>query len=112
MPSKLEIEKHFRKYDKRTTQAMTDLIQSGRSINRPVRTIKNASTKELRRRATFGQRKAIQILNQKQPLKDAKGLPTPAAMQFRRWAYKMPTTYADVRKILTDSRKVLRNTGV
>ena len=111
MPTRKEIETHYRKYDRRATEAMRELRREGRDIATPVRNPSEASTDRLRVRARFGQRKALEVINRKQPLKDNRGFPTPAAMQFRRWGYRLPTTVADVRQILKQSRNFLRKTS-
>ena len=108
MPTRNEIEQHFRKYDRRATENMRKLRREGRDIAVPVREPSKASREQLRIRARFGQRKALEVINRNQPLKDPKGFPTPAAMQFRRWGYKLPKTKMEVRQILKQSRNFLR----
>ena len=108
MPTRNEIEQHFRRYDRRATENMRQLRREGRNIAVPVREPSKASREQLRTRAKFGQRKAIEVINRKQPLKDPRGFPTPAAMQFRRWGYKLPTGVMEVRQILKQSRNYLR----
>ena len=108
MPTRNEIEQHFRKYDRRTTENMRQLRREGRNIAVPVREPSKASREQLIPRARFGQRKALEVINRSQPLIDPKGFPTPAAMQFRRWGYKLPKTKMEVRQILKQSRSYLR----
>tara|TARA_A100001015_G_scaffold315060_1_gene425972 strand:+ start:3926 stop:4273 length:348 start_codon:yes stop_codon:yes gene_type:complete len=108
MPSRKEIEQHYQRYMRRVTENMRDLRRQGRDISTPVTRLQDASPERLRTRARFGQRKAVEVLNRNQPLKDARGYPTPAAMQFRRWSYPLPKTKMDVRKILSGARKYLQ----
>jgi hypothetical protein len=107
MPSRAELDKHFRKYDRRATLRMRELRREGRNIATPTRTVMGATKDALRRRAVFAQRKSLEVLNRNQPLKDARGFPTPAAMQFKRWAFAIPKTRTDVRKILRIARNYL-----
>jgi len=108
MPTRNELDKHFRRYDRRATENMRELRRDGRNIALPVREPSKASRQQLITRARFGQRKALEVINRDQPLKDPKGFPTPAAMQFRRWGYRLPTTKMEVRQILKQSRNYLR----
>ena len=107
MPSRAELDRHYNRYDRRTTQRMRELRSEGRDIATPTRTVQGASKSALRRRAVFAQRKALEVLNRNQPLKDSRGFPTPAAMQFKRWAFAIPSTRTEVRKILQTARNYL-----
>ena len=89
---------HYKKYDKRTNKKMNKLRKKGRKIRQPVRKVANASLKSLYDRARFIVRAAGAIIKNKYPLKDKKGKPTPAAMQFRRWALPTPSTYREIKK--------------
>ena len=86
---------------------MRELRSEGRDIATPTRSVQGATKQALRRRAVFAQRKSLEVLNRNQPLKDSRGFPTPAAMQFKRWAFAIPKTRADVRKILKTARNYL-----
>lgn len=96
----------FRAYDKRTNQKMSELRSQGSGVRQPVRTTKGASKGDLWDRAKFLYRKSSQIISRGDPLKDAKGTPTPAAMQFKRWATPIPKTLDDVRKIKAQATRL------
>ena len=64
-----------------------------------VRSTKNASTADLYDRAKFIYRKAAQAITAGHPLKNDKGEPTPAALQFKRWAAKVPQNQDDLREL-------------
>lgn len=89
----------YAKYDKATTKKMAEHNAAGGSVRKPVKDVSKAGTKDKYDRAKFGARKAQQALTLNQPLKDKNGMPTPAAMQFKRWDYPMPNNEADLRKI-------------
>jgi len=55
MPTRNEIEQHFRRYDRRATENMRQLRREGRNIAVPVREPSKASREQLRTRAKFGQ---------------------------------------------------------
>lgn len=105
MPSKLTAKEKWERYNKRTNKNMAAHNAAGGSVRKPVRSTTGASDKDKYDRAKFISRKATQVLARKQPLKDKDGDPTPAAMQFRRWAAPTPTTYADVRKLKSTAEK-------
>ena len=101
-----EAAKRFEAYDRRTTQKMAEHNRAGGSVRKPVRTTKGASREDLKDRANFLYRKSSQILTRGDPLKDASGAPTPAAMQFRRWAEKTPQNLQDVREIKAKAKRL------
>ena len=106
-----EAAKRFLAYDKRTTQKMAEARRSGSNVRTPVRTTKGASREDLKDRANFLYRKSSQILTRGDPLKDASGAPTPAAMQFRRWAEKTPQNLQDVREIKAKAKRLKERYG-
>ena len=91
--------KLFEKYDRKTTSAMAEHNRKGGSVRKPVRSTKNASTADKYDRAKFIYRKAAQAITAGHPLKDDKGQPTPAALQFKRWAAKVPQNQDDLREL-------------
>ena len=91
--------KLFEAYDKRTTRKMAEHNREGGSVRKPVRSTKNASTADQYDRAKFIYRKAAQAITAGHPLKDDKGQPTPAALQFKRWAAKVPKNQDDLREL-------------
>jgi len=98
--SKLDKAKdYFAKYDSRTTKKMAEHNRAGGEVRKPVRSLKGASEEDKKDRANFLYRKASQALTADHPLKDEKGRPTPAAMQFKRWAEKVPQNKADLQQI-------------
>tara|TARA_R110002051_G_scaffold318669_2_gene401327 strand:- start:74 stop:394 length:321 start_codon:yes stop_codon:yes gene_type:complete len=99
MPTRKEIEQHYQTFDRKET--------ANNRTMRPVRNPSRASREELIQRAIMGQRLAINVINNKLQLLDPKGFPSPIAMRFRRWGYKIPTTIIAVRQILKQSRKYL-----
>lgn len=94
-----EAAKRFEAYDKRTTQKMALHNRSGGSVRQPVRSTKGASREDQYDRAKFIYRKAAQSLSAGHPLQDKNGAPTPAAMQFKRWAAKVPKNQEDLREL-------------
>jgi len=94
-----EAAKRFEEYDRRTTKKMSEHNKAGGEVRKPVRSLKGASAEDKKDRANFLYRKASQALTANHPLKDEKGRPTPAAMQFKRWAEKVPQNEADLQKI-------------
>ena len=94
-----EAAKRFLEYDKRTTKAMADARRSGSNVRTPVRSTKGASQGDQYDRAKFIYRKAAQALTAGHPLQDKSGAPTPAAMQFKRWAAKVPKNQEDLRDL-------------
>lgn len=91
----------FKQYDRRTNAKMRQHNAEGGHVRKPVRKVKGASDRDLYDRAKFNSRKAAQILKRGDPLVDDKGNPTPAALQFKRWAEKVPKTKEDLRAILS-----------
>ena len=91
--------KLFEKYDRKTTSAMAEHNREGGSVRKPVRSTKNASTADKFDRGNFAYRKASQALTQGHPLKNDQGEPTPAALQFKRWAAKVPQNQDDLREL-------------
>ena len=96
----------FEKYDARTSKKMAEYNREGGSVRKPVRSVTGASREDLKDRANFLYRKSSQILSLGQPLKDKDGTPTPAAMQFRRWAEKVPQNLQDVREIKAKAERL------
>ena len=96
----------FEKYDARTTKKMAEYNREGGSVRKPVRSTKGASPSDLWDRAKFLYRKSSQILSLGQPLQNKDGTPTPAAMQFKRWAAPIPKTIEDVRKIKAQATRL------
>jgi hypothetical protein len=94
-----EAAKLFEKYDAKTNKKMAEHNKEGGSVRSPVRTTKGASKSDQYDRAKFIYRKASQALTANHPLKDEQGRPTPAAMQFKRWAAKVPQNEADLREL-------------
>lgn len=95
----------YAKYDKATTKKMAEHNAAGGSVRKPVKDVSTAGTKDKYDRAKFGARKAQQALTANHPLKDKKGLPTPAAMQFKRWDYPVPQNDSDLAKIKSQADK-------
>ena len=93
--------KLFEEYDKRTTRKMAEHNREGGSVRKPVRSTKNASTADKYDRAKFIYRKAAQAITAGHPLKNDQGEPTPAALQFKRWAAKVPQNQDDLRELKT-----------
>lgn len=102
---KLTAAEKWRRYDSRTSKAMAKHNRGGGSVRKPVRNLAGASDTDKYDRAKFISRKATQVLSQRQPLKDKDGDPTPAAMQFRRWAAPTPGSYEAVRKLKNSAEK-------
>lgn len=91
--------KIFEKYDTRTSRKMAEYNREGGGVRKPVRSVAGASTGDKYDRAKFIYRKAAQALSAGHPLKDDNGTPTPAALQFKRWAAKVPQNQADLREL-------------
>ena len=91
--------KLFEKYDKRTNEKMAEHNKGGGDVRSPVRSTKGASKSDKYDRAKFIYRKAAQALTANHPLKDDKGRPTPAAMQFKRWAAPVPKNEEDLQRL-------------
>ena len=89
----------FAKYDAQTTRKMAEYNRAGGSVRKPVRSTQGASQKDQWDRAKFIYRKAAQALSAGHPLKDKSGTPTPAALQFKRWAAKVPKNQEDLREL-------------
>ena len=89
----------FAKYDAQTTRKMAEYNRAGGSVRKPVRSTKGASASDQYDRAKFIYRKAAQALTAGHPLKDDNGTPTPAALQFKRWAAKVPQNQQDLREL-------------
>ena len=98
-PKKPTAAQKYAKYDSATTKKMAAHNAAGGSVRKPVKDVSKAGPKDMYDRAKFGSSKAQQALTLNQPLTDKKGLPTPAAMQFKRWDYPTPKNEADLRKI-------------
>jgi hypothetical protein len=89
----------FAKYDRRTNEKMAEHNRAGGEVRKPVRSTKGASREDQFDRGNFLTRKATQALSQSHPLKDDKGRPTPAALQFKRWGAKVPQDQEDLREL-------------
>ena len=89
----------FAKYDRETSKKMAEHNRAGGDVRSPVRSTKGASKDDQYDRGKFIYRKAAQALTASHPLKDDKGRPTPAALQFKRWAAKVPQDQADLREL-------------
>jgi hypothetical protein len=94
-----EAAKRFEAYDRATTKKMAEHNRSGGDVRAPVRSLKGASTGDKYDRAKFIYRKAAQALSAGHSLKDEKGRATPAALQFKRWAAKVPQNQADLQDL-------------
>ena len=57
-------------------------------------------------RGKFLARKAGQALSMSHPLKNDKGEPTPAALQFKRWDAPIPQNRADLQKLKTQGENI------
>jgi hypothetical protein len=88
--------KRFEAYDRATTKKMAKHNRSGGNVRAPVRSASEGNQYD---RGKFLSRKAGQALTANHPLKDEKGRPTPAAMQFKRWGSAIPQNEADLRKL-------------
>ena len=88
--------KRFEAYDRATTKKMAEHNRSGGDVRAPVRSASEGNQYD---RGKFLSRKAGQALTANHPLKDEKGRPTPAAMQFKRWGSAIPKNEADIRKL-------------
>jgi hypothetical protein len=91
--------KRFEAYDRATSKKMSEYRRAGGDVRSPVRTLKGASTADKYDRAKFIYRKAAQALSAGHPLKDKNGEATPAALQFKRWAAKVPKNQADLQAL-------------
>jgi hypothetical protein len=91
--------KIFEKYDTRTSRKMAEYNREGGGVRKPVRSVAGASTGDKYDRAKFIYRKAAQALSAGHPLKDDNGTPTPAALQFKRWAAKVPQNRQDLQEL-------------
>jgi len=91
--------KIFEAYDKRTTRKMAQHNREGGSVRKPVRSTKDASSSDQFDRGNFAYRKASQAITAGHPLKNDKGEPTPAALQFKRWGFPVPQTQDDLREL-------------
>ena len=89
----------FAKYDAQITRKMAEYNRAGGSVRKPVRSTKGASQEDQWDRAKFIYRKAAQALTAGHPLKDKSGTPTPAALQFKRWAAKVPQNREDLQEL-------------
>jgi len=88
--------KRFKAYDRATTKKMAEHNRAGGDVRTPVRSSTSGNQYD---RGKFLSRKAAQALTANHPLKDEKGRPTPAAMQFKRWGSAIPKNEADLRKL-------------
>lgn len=103
----LSAKEKYKRYDTRTTKKMGEYNKSGGNVSKPVRDVSTASPSRKLTRGKFLVRKAAQILSQRQPLKDKKGRPTPAAMQFKRWDAPIPKSYDSVRRLKQIGQNIL-----
>ena len=88
--------KRFEAYDRATTKKMAEHNRAGGDVRAPVRSSTSGNQYD---RGKFLSRKAGQALTANHPLKDEKGRPTPAAMQFKRWGSAIPKNEADLHKL-------------
>jgi hypothetical protein len=110
--SKLDKAKEwFAKYDSRTTKNMAEHNRAGGEVRKPVRSLKGASDEDKKDRANFIHRKASQAISQGHPLKDDKGRPTPAALQFKRWAAKVPQDRQDLQELKSLGTRLKKRYG-
>jgi hypothetical protein len=91
--------KVFESYDTKTNRKMAEHNREGGSVRKPVRSTKGASRQDQWDRAKFIYRKAAQALSAGHPLTKPDGTPTPAALQFKRWAAKVPKNQEDLRSL-------------
>jgi hypothetical protein len=92
--------KRFEAYDRATTKKMAQYNKANNGdVRAPVRSLKGASTGDKYDRAKFIYRKAAQALTAGHPLKDKNGEATPAALQFKRWAAKVPQDREDLQEL-------------
>jgi hypothetical protein len=91
--------KAFERYDTKTNRKMAEYNREGGGVRKPVRSTKGASREDQWDRAKFITRKAAQALTAGHPLKNKDGTPTPAALQFKRWAAKVPQDQEDLRSL-------------
>lgn len=98
----------YAKYDQRTNKKMAEHNREGGDVRKPVRTVEGASDKDKRDRARFAFRKASQALTASHPLKDEQGRPTPAAMQFKRWGFKVPQNREDLQRLKAFGEKHMK----
>lgn len=103
---------HYAKYDQRTNKKMAEHNREGGDVRKPVRKVEGASAKDKRDRARFAFRKATQALKANHPLKDEKGRPTPAAMQFKRWGFAVPQDRSDLAKLKAFGKKHMQSDDV
>jgi hypothetical protein len=89
----------WEKYDRATTRKMAEYNRAGGGVRKPVRSVAGASTGDKYDRAKFIYRKASQALSMGHNLKDKNGEATPAALQFKRWAAKVPQNQEDLREL-------------
>ena len=94
-----EAAKAFERYDAKTTKKMAEYNREGGGVRKPVRSTKGASQEDQYDRAKFIYRKAAQAITAGHPLKTPKGEATPAALQFKRWAAKVPQNQEDLREL-------------
>lgn len=90
---------NFASYDRATNKKMAEHNRSGGDVRKPVRDVSGASDEAKYDRGNFLARKAGQALSMGHPLKDEKGDPTPAAMQFKRWDAPIPENRADLQRL-------------
>jgi hypothetical protein len=92
--------KRFEAYDRATTKKMAEYNKANNGdVRAPVRSLKGASTGDKYDRAKFIYRKSAQAISQNHPLKDKNGEATPAALQFKRWAAKVPQDREDLQEL-------------
>ena len=91
--------KRYEAYNVATNRKMAEYNREGGSVRKPVRSVTGASTSDKFDRAKFIYRKAAQALSAGHPLKDKSGAPTPAAMQFKRWAAPVPQNRQDLQEL-------------
>ena len=96
----------FKKYDAKTNKKMAEYNREGGGVRKHVRSTQGASREDQWDRAKFIYRKAAQALSAGHPIKDESGTPTPAALQFKRWAAKVPKNQEDLRDLKALGQKL------
>jgi hypothetical protein len=96
----------FAAYDKATNKKMAEHNREGGDVRKPVRDVSGASDASKYDRGKFLARKAGQALSMSHPLKNDKGEPTPAALQFKRWDAPIPKNRADLQKLKTQGENI------
>ena len=96
----------YKAYDKATNKKMAEHNREGGDVRKPVRDVSNASDEAKYDRGKFLARKAGQALSEGHPLKNDKGEPTPAALQFRRWDAPVPQDRAALQRLKAQGENI------